>query len=340
MRKILMVFVVCMLVVSMFLGTSIAAIVLRVNDWGPRRAITEGFIWFGDEVTKRTGGKVTFEYYYSQSLGSSKEQLENIAAGVFHLGQVAPTYAPGKQPLWDGVTVLPLATSSHVSKHKAIMDLSVQPPMMKEMKEWNQKFLFGAQYEPYDIMSKKAINNLNDLKGLKIRAVGLQAKTMDLLSASPVSMPAPEVYMALSKGTIDAVLFPLCSMGGYSLHEASSHFTYFGCGTPTSLFNINLDTWNGLPPEVKQVMLEVAKEVPEQYKVIYDKLRKDWLKKFEAAGVKVSTFPSEERAKAVEIGGVPVWREWAKKADSKGLPASEMLDFLLKKVREYEKQGY
>jgi hypothetical protein len=61
-----------------------------------------------------------------------------------------------------------------------------------------------------------------------------------------------------------------------------------------------------------------------------DKAEADFVKR----GIKMVTIPPEMRQEMIRIGGTPVWEAWVKEMTEKGLPAKELLDFLLAEGRK------
>ena len=52
-----------------------------------------------------------------------------------------------------------------------------------------------------------------DLQGRKIRAVGMEATIMDVLGAAPVAISGAEQYMALKRGTVEGTDYPFYTIG-------------------------------------------------------------------------------------------------------------------------------
>src|SRR3546814_11068627 len=70
------------------------------------------------------------------------------------------------------------------------------------------RLLFTIVLPPYQVfLGKKQIEGLKTFEGLKIRSSG-GAKELAVrkIGAVPISMSTPEVYEALSRGTIDGML--------------------------------------------------------------------------------------------------------------------------------------
>ena len=74
--------------------------------------------------------------------------------------------------------------------------------------------------------SKKPVYKMEDLKGLKIRSYGFNARVAKMLGGVPVAMPQNSVYEALQKGVVDASLSPYEVLN--SVLPEGSYIFYFG----------------------------------------------------------------------------------------------------------------
>ncbi len=76
------------------------------------------------------------------------------------------------------------------------------------------------------IMKDHDIRTPDDVKGLKIRVSGsAQAKVMEALGATPVQMPAPEMYNALQTGLIDGIVTGSSAILDFKLNEVANSYT-------------------------------------------------------------------------------------------------------------------
>ncbi len=77
------------------------------------------------------------------------------------------------------------------------------------------------------IMRDHDIRTPADLAGLKIRVSGSAAgATIEALGATPVQMPAGEIYNALQTGLIDGVVTGASAIGDFRLDEVANSYTY------------------------------------------------------------------------------------------------------------------
>jgi TRAP-type mannitol/chloroaromatic compound transport system substrate-binding protein len=74
---------------------------------------------------------------------------------------------------------------------------------------------------------RKEIKTLDDVKGLKMRFVGLGGEVMQKLGASVTEIPGAEIYQALEKGAIDASEFSLPAVDQQLGFHQLVKFNYF-----------------------------------------------------------------------------------------------------------------
>jgi len=104
---------------------------------------------------------------------------------------------------------------------------------------------------------RREVKSLEDVKGLKIRSLGLGGEVYRRLGATPVSIPPGEIFPALERGVIDAAEF----VGPYldrqmGLQRAAKYYYTTGwheTATASELI-INKAKWNSLPPDLKAVI--------------------------------------------------------------------------------------
>ena len=106
---------------------------------------------------------------------------------------------------------------------------------------------------PYALISKEPVNSLDDLREMKVRCGPGAAKVLAGLDIPTVYLSPGEMYLGLTTGTIDAVLW-----GGAVEYEQMGFFEVapYYC---TSALNvpladcllINLDVWSGLSDDLK-----------------------------------------------------------------------------------------
>jgi TRAP-type mannitol/chloroaromatic compound transport system substrate-binding protein len=183
----------------------------------------------------------------------------------------------------------------------------------------------------YEFMGTgKVPKTLDDWKGMRVRALGPLGDAMRTLGAVPTSVPAPEVYNGLERGTFQAASFPFAySFGTYRLHEVSKWYT-FGMqpGIINNGWTVSKTAYDALPAEYKK-MLEDAR--PGQYAAViaaYKAEDEKWIPIYDKTLERL-TFTPELLKQFVDKAGKPIWEKWVADNKAKGLPAQEALDLIL-----------
>jgi len=298
--------------------------------------------WWVDEIEKRTEGRFKITTHLGGALAPSKEQLDGLKAGLYDMCHWATAYHPGKNPLgsfFDLPALIPLDV-----KEISQLELAFQehPDAKKEMLDrWNAVYIGLAHTRPpYTFLGGTPVRSLADFEGQRMRVSGLTAKLIEQFGGVGLLIPAPEVYEAIQKGTLDQAFFAPASHTAYKIDEVAKYYTYnLGLGSGMAWFLCaNKASWDALPEDIKAIHLELAEELmlerlPGEVAKKLEEIHADW----KSRGIEFIDFPDEDRAK-IAAGAEVGWYEYADEVDAKGLPGTEMLQFLLAKRMEFS--GY
>jgi len=221
---------------------------------------------------------------------------------------------------------------------KAYADLVAQPAVQKELKNMNVHFFYAVNPGGSRWLGTvdKPVKSVADLKGLKIRESGGFAKLYGKLGASPVSMPVPDVYDALAKGTLDGFSGPISAFTAYGFSEVCKYYNRISVGPGEGIWLMNLDRWNEMPPEIQKIMEETTKEFLEYSGPAGEQFAKDALKMIKDAGVTIVDFPASEQEKVYKAAA-GIGEAYAKRLDKKGLPGTKGWETWANGLKKYSK---
>jgi len=179
-------------------------ITLKVANWFPiahkQTPLLES--WCKD-VEKRTNGRVKVNYYPGGTLVPAVQSYDAVTKGISDVGNHVLGYTVGRFPLTE-VLDLPLGYPNNTipTKLANAFYAKFKPKEFDDVKVlW-----FHAQAPGIIHTKSKPVNKLEDLKGMKMRTYGSNAKLMSLLGGTPVAMPMTDVYDALSRGVADGLM--------------------------------------------------------------------------------------------------------------------------------------
>jgi TRAP-type C4-dicarboxylate transport system substrate-binding protein len=329
----------CLAATAMGVATPAFAqtVVWNFNIFGPPRAVTAGIEAMAEFYKKESNGALEIKIAYGSALGPERQAPESIKTRGYEGAQMCAGYYPNKFPLLSGMELPFLAPRRTEDSAKVDHAFMNHPLIVKEMADrWNIKYLAPTFLPAYEFMGNKRIATVNDMKGVKMRISGLNAKALQAFGAVPTMVTAPEGYTALERGTIDSFGFPYAyTFGAYKMYEVSKYVTEGMAMSGFMCFQgVSLDAWNKLPAPL-QAKLPQAQELAtaallKAYKDADDK----WIPIYKQR-LEVTPFPAEERAR-LAAGANAIWEEWVKEQEAAGRPGREILNFIKAEVAKHK----
>jgi TRAP-type C4-dicarboxylate transport system substrate-binding protein len=311
--------------------------VWNLNMFGPPRAVTKGIEAMADFYKKESNGDLEIKIAYGGALGPERQTPEGIKSGGYEAAQMCSGYYPNKFPLLTVMELPFLAPRTLAANAEVYEAVANHPLIVKEMAErWNVKY-FGPAFLPaYEFMGNKRVASVADMKGIKMRISGLNAKALQAFGAVPTMVTAPEGYQALQRGTIDSFGFPYSyTFGAYKLYEVSKYVTE---GMAMSGFfcfeGVSVAAWNKLPDNLKGKLKQAQDLARDALMKAYKTADDKWIPIFKEK-LEVTEFPAAERAKLVAASG-PIWEDWVKQQEAAGRPGRQILDFVKAEVAKHK----
>ncbi len=285
------------------------------------------------EIEKRTGGRVKIEHYPGQTLTKAKQVYDGVVEGLSDIGFCLFGYNRGRFPLME-VVDLPLGYPTGTVATKVANDVynKFKPKELSDV-----KVMYLHAHGPGLLHTRdKAVNNMGDIKGLRIRSHGTTAKVVKALGGTTVTMPMPELYQALQKGVVDGALYPVEVNKGWRMAEVVKYCTLDLSIANTSTFYVvmNKDKWNALPADIQKIIIQINEEWIPKHGAAWDSSDEEGRKYMLSKGRKFINLSESEAARWKEVVH-PVLGEYVKAAKAKGLPAQEALDYTVKVLTGY-----
>ncbi|MGO9357108.1 MAG: TRAP transporter substrate-binding protein DctP [Xanthobacteraceae bacterium] len=308
-----------------------AALTLRLADSLPaghiiHEAVTKPFI---AAVEARTGGSVTITHYPAEQLGKAKDMLRLTQSGVVDIGYIVPSYASDKMPL-TAVAELPGGFRDACQATAAYWALSRDGRFFaeKEFAPNGVRPLITFALPTYQILlsTRKAVNGLADLEGLKIRtAGGALDLMMRSIKAVPIRMSPPEIYESMSRGTLDGAMIGYQSAASYDLLGLVKTGTL---NEPLSsvviTYSINAAKWRALPEKLRDVLAQEGERITRESCAKFAAAEARAVASARAKGVRLIEFSADD-ARTMAAVFETVGQDWAAGLDGRGKPGTEAL---------------
>lgn len=232
---------------------------LRVSSFEPAQGFYSAKIlqpWI-DELNAKLSDKTSLKLYPGSILGAPPAQAELVKAGVADIALVVPNYTPGLFPL-TGVVELPGLVDTSTTGADILNTLSEDGALAAEYEDYKVIALFTTPAYRF-FMTDKAAETPADLDGLKLRSPSkFGSELFDMVGASGVGIPAPQVYENLERGVVSGAVWVMDAYRTFRLNEVAPNISTTGfMSSPMSIL-MNKRTYDGLSDADKAVIDEMS----------------------------------------------------------------------------------
>jgi TRAP-type C4-dicarboxylate transport system substrate-binding protein len=287
--------------------------------------------WFCDEIKKRTNGQVEITYYPGGTLLSPVKMYDGIVTGIADMGLSHIDYTRGRFPVTE-VFDLPLGFSSGWVDTMVVTDFYNK----YKPKDWDEVHVFYLSTSGPLILQtvNKPVRTLEEIRGLKVRAVGVMSDVIKALGAVPIPLEMPDCYDALRRAVIDGITVDLSTLRFWKFAEVVKYVTadwQLGTGY-TFYWVMNKSKWDGLSPDIQKVFTEVATETRDKQGALWNEMDIDARELFKSQGGQVISLTDAEAAKWIKAVQ-PVISAYKNSMAPKGYKAAD-IDGWLKYIEE------
>ncbi|MCF7959026.1 MAG: TRAP transporter substrate-binding protein [Phycisphaerae bacterium] len=277
---------------------------------------------WADEIKKRTDGRVVITLYPAGTLTKAPQCYDGVVNGISDIGMSCFAYTRGRFPLLEGID-LPLGYPNGTVASMAANTI-VQEFKPAELSDVEVQYIHA--HGPGILAAKKPINNIDEMKGLKVRATGLSSKIVKNLGGTPVAMSQPETYEALQKGVVEATFCPIETLKGWKQGEVIESVTDTSAiGYTTSMFVVmNKNKWQTLGPDLQKIFKQVNLDWVKKHGQAWEKADQEGREFIKELNRQTITLPDEEQQRWKEAMN-PIFDEYLANTKAKNLPGDKFL---------------
>ena len=249
-------------------------------------------------IEKDTKGRIKVEIYPASQLGSIPREIEATQFGSIQGWVGPPEFLSGVDPRFEAL-----------SAPNLLGDLQHAARVLND-KEFSTAFLgLGADkglkglalfvHGPTAFDTRKPVNSIDDLKGMKIRvlAAQLQMEQVARFGGTAVPMALDQVLPALQQGAIDGVMSDLPVFTSLHYADAAKYVYEADQAMLCSIAMISKQWYDGLPPDLQAIVLadgtKVARDMLPWITQFNNDQHKLWVQQ---GGVVVSPTPEQRKA--------------------------------------------
>jgi tripartite ATP-independent transporter DctP family solute receptor len=270
-----------------------------------------------EELTKKYYGKpVNFQLHRNSELGLEKDYFAFMSQGL------SVDYA--------------IVAPSHMSTFSKAAPLMDMPFLFRDLAHWN-KVLDGDALQPIadevakkadvmligyagggtrNIISKKVVRNMAELKALSVRVMGapIQTRIFQAIGAAPTVIAYNEVYNAIQTGVIQGAENEAAGLEQMKFYEVGPEISLTQHAITIRPLCFSGKTFKRLPADLQAAIVKAGKEAGAYGRQIESTEDQQRLERLQKEG-KLRTHVFTERAKLLEVAE-PVKQAYAKEIEA------------------------
>ena len=287
-----------------------------------------------NQLEKMSGGKIKVETTWSQTVHSAREGRKAVRTGLSDHAPCFSLYTARDYDMVGGLGLPFLFNNSHEAVATAE---NLYPKYLKEEFEKYQVLIMReAHTSPYNLYNNKPVRTLDDVQGMKVRAGGgTHSAIVNALGATQVGMPAPDIYPAMQRKTIDGIHFNDAAALTFRLNEVAKYRTLNGFNVLTVEYCLSKDFFDDLPADLQVVVNNWGRQMAIAEAVgFYDYGGVEAVEKMgELTGLETVKLTDIDRWKEAVAG---VEKKWIDDTNAKGLPGGEFIAAVKETAKKYQ----
>lgn len=252
--------------------------------------IADSIALFSDLVAEDPSMGMEVEIYPSGVLGSEKEEIEMVKAGVLDMAKVSANTL-GQFDDYYSIFAVPYLFNGQEHYYDAMEKSEKVQELFRKDEE--DGFIAIGYYAngARNIYLKEnvAATDPSVLKGKKLRSMPstTSMRMLELMGASPVPMAASETYTSLQQGVIDGAENTELALTVDKHAEVAKSYTYTEHQYSPDIYIISTKAWNKLSTVQQEYLKECLSGINENFKQMYNRMMEEAVSEAEGMGMTI-----------------------------------------------------
>jgi TRAP-type C4-dicarboxylate transport system substrate-binding protein len=270
---------------------------------------------FAKCVADGSGGKLEIVTHPGGELFSGDDIKRAVQTGQAPIGERLISAHANENPLY-GIDSIPFLATSFDDSEK--LWKAARDKMTALLDSQNLVYIYAVAWPPQGLYTKKDVNSVADLKGVKFRAYNAAtARIAQLAGMAPVQIEAAELSQALATGVVDSFISSGATGVDSKAWESLNHFYDVRAWLPRNVVFANKDAWKALDDATRKVVADCGDKAAADGLAESKSLTDGYLKTLAEHGMKVAP-PSDKLKEELKGFGDTMTQEWLKSAGPDG----------------------
>jgi tripartite ATP-independent transporter DctP family solute receptor len=289
-----------------------AKMVLKATDVHPLGYPTvEAVVRMGKKLEEATQGRLSIQMYPSMQLGGEKEMIEQAQVGALAIARIS---VGPMGPIVPELNVFNLPFMFRDPAHmEKVIDGDIGRELLKKLSDHPTAGLVGLCWmnagsrNVYN--SKRPIKQVEDLKGLKIRMMGIPVfvDTLNALGGNGVAMGFDQLINAMQTGVVDGAENNEPSYATGQHYRYAKYYSNTGHLIIPEILVFSKRIFQSLPKDDQALILKLAGEAQQEQRTLWYEMEKKSIEDMRKAGVEIVDVADR---KPFQAAVKPVWDKY------------------------------
>ena len=225
----------------------------------------EAYPSFCQQIADMSGGRINIEYIGAGALGGEFGAFDAIRQGVAEIGCPWIAGYATVMPEVNAMYGVPFGLRDSRETLTLYYERGWEDLIREAYSELSPPVHYLAPdiWCPLYLTTTVPVTTLDELRELKIRALGGVADYLGKLEVTAVTVAYEELYTACATGTIDGIIGPgLAEFYDLKTYEYAKYIvepSFIGAVMGAD-YVVNMDAWNSLPEDLQEIVYVAARE--------------------------------------------------------------------------------
>lgn len=217
---------------------------------------TQNIIQFAEDVKQATNGALIIKVHSAGSLFKHPEIKNAVRGGQVAIGEFFLSLLSNENAVF-GADSQPFLATNYDDAAKL---WQAQKPIITPLLEKQMLMpLFSVPWPPQGLYTKKPINSVDDLKGIKFRAYNATLeKFANAVGAAPTQVEVPDIPQAFATGRVEAMITSPSTGANSKAWDYVHYFTDIQAWVPKNIVVVNRKAFGKLDEQTQKALLDAA----------------------------------------------------------------------------------
>jgi TRAP-type C4-dicarboxylate transport system substrate-binding protein len=270
---------------------------------------------FADEVREATGGALDIVVHANGALFRHEQIHRAVRSGQVPMGELLIGLLGNDDPLFK-LDNLPFLATDFESARR--LWRASRPALQEALADQGLTLLFAVPWPPQGLYTRAAVNGVEDLRGLRLRAYSpLTSRLAVLLGATPVTVQAPEIAQAFGTGMIEAMFTSAATGVSSQAWDFVGHYSDTRAWIPKNMVIVNRRALERLSDTQRNALFTAAERAEARGWAMAEAETAERTTELAARGIVVAE-PSPELEAGLRAIGQTLAAEWQAEAGERG----------------------